>query len=686
MCGIAGFLPRHRLPAEQLRQRVRGMTAALVHRGPDDEGEFISPGIGLGMRRLSIIDIAGGRQPMVTEDGRLVLVFNGEIYNYRTLRGALEADGCAFRTDSDTEVVLRLLERHGRDGVQQLEGMFCYALWNTQSQELTLARDWLGQKSLYWVDTPDGFAFASEIKALLTLPGVTRRLDVTTLSHYMSLRYLPGEGTFFQGIHKLPAAQEMTVTRQGRTQRELWRAAYQPKHALTEKQIVDRLDDLLAGVVAEHLMSEVPLGAFLSGGIDSSLVVRYASRALREPLSTFAVGVHEEGQSELPWARQVAEICGTRHTETIVEPDLAGLTPRMVAALDEPVDPFGAGVYVVSQVARRSVTVALGGDGGDELFAGYDRYKGQRLAELYSHMPVALRHGLLRPLIRRIPDSYGYNSVPAKLRWLDEMADTTGFERYADSVSYLRFPHELKAELFTADYWPVLEQAASEHLLRHYFDDGCASAFLDQMLNVDCQTRLSENQLPTVDRMSMAHSLELRCPFLDRRVAEFAMRIPAGLKLKKGRIKYVTRALAARYLPDSIVNRPKKGFGFPLALWLKGPLAGLMQATIDESRFVAAGLFRRDTLQRLQNEHVSGQLDHNYRLWMFFNLEVFWRHYIDGDEISVIENWIEESRSRTRSGKLRWNGATEDTGRWLVGKAGEIGGGAPQRPKTTPPR
>ena len=644
MCGIAGFLPRHALAEAELRQRVVVMTRALVHRGPDDEGYFVTADAGLGMRRLSIIDRAHGQQPMASDDGRLVLVFNGEIYNYRSLRRALEADGVRFRTDSDTEVVLRVLERDGPDGARRLEGMFCYALWNTRDRQLTLARDWLGQKSLYWVETAEGLAFASEIKALLTLPEVPRRLDVATLSHYMSLRYLPGEGTFFEGIRKLPAAHEMTVAAGRRVLRELWRPAYEPKHALSEAQILDRLDELLAGVVEEHLMSEVPLGAFLSGGIDSSLVVHYASRALQEPLSTFAVGVHDEGQSELPWAKQVADICRTRHTETIVEPDLAALTPRMVAALDEPVDPFGAGVYVVSEVARRHVTVALGGDGGDELFAGYDRYKGQRLAEWYAHVPAVLRHKLLRPAFRAIPDSFGYNTFTAKLRWLDGMADSSGFQRYADSVAYLRFPQGIKAQLFTGEYWPALERSASELLLREYFDDGCAHAFVDKMLHVDCRTRLTENQLPTVDHMSMAHSLELRSPFLDRRVAEFAMRIPAGLKLRKGRIKYVTRQLAARYLPDSIVNRPKKGFGFPLALWLRGPLRGLMQRVIRESRFVQAGLFRADALQRMHDEHTAGRVDHNYRLWMIFNLEIFWRHYLGGESVHDLEQWVGDAR------------------------------------------
>ena len=390
MCGIAGFLPRSPMSPERLQALVRNMANTLVHRGPDDQGEYVDPHIGLGARRLAIIDREHAHQPMSNDDGSLVLIYNGEIYNYRTLRTALAAEGCHFRTSSDTEVLLRVLERYGSAGIQRLEGMFAFALWNARERQLLLARDWLGQKSLYTVETPEGFAFASEIKALLQVPGVVPRLDLLHLSHYMTLRYLPGTGTLFQGVQKLPAGHILEVGGTDKSLRELWRPAYEPKHALDEPEILDQLDGLLARVVDEHLMSEVPLGAFLSGGIDSSLVVAYASRALPEPLTTFSVGVSDAEQNELPWARQIAERFHTNHTETIVDLDLAVLTARMTAALEEPVDPFGAGVYIVSEAACRQVTVALGGDGGDELFAGYDRYKGQALAELYALLPIAL--------------------------------------------------------------------------------------------------------------------------------------------------------------------------------------------------------------------------------------------------------------------------------------------------------
>jgi len=644
MCGIAGILPHRPTDPAQLTAAIERMVAALVHRGPDDQGTFVTHDVALGMRRLSIIDVAHGQQPMRSADGRYALVFNGEIYNHELLRKELEQAGRRFATHCDTEVVLAAFENWGESGLKRLEGMFSVAVWDQVGRSLVLARDWLGQKSLYWTDCRLGLAFASEIKALLTLPGVERKLDVQALSHYMSLRYLPGEATFFSGVSKIPAAHAMRWRGGERSATRLWTPGYEPKSQLSEERLLSEFDELMRTVVGQHLMSEVPLGAFLSGGIDSSLVVAYAAQLLSEPLRTFSIGVDHESQSELPWAEIVADRYATRHFETIVQPDLAGLAPRMVAAMEEPVDPFACGVYVVSEVASKHVTVALGGDGGDELFAGYDRYKGQELAELYAHVPQALRHTLLRPLIRRFPDNFGYNTFANKLRWLDQMADRGGVERYAESAAFLRFPHWRKQALFTQQAWSRVQGTASEQLLETYFADGSAANHLDRMLHADCMTRLADHQLPITDKMSMAHSLELRNPFLDRRIAEFAMRIPAGLKLRSGRIKCFTRKLGERYLPRDLLYRSKQGFGFPIALWLRGELRPLLQQLVDESHVVAAGIFRAEEIQRLADEHLSGVTDHNYRLWMIFNIDVFFRHYIEGESIASLEEWIGASR------------------------------------------
>lgn len=644
MCGIVGIVPREPGDPAELERVVRRMAAAIVHRGPDDDGFHVTPHVALGMRRLQIIDIEGSRQPMATADGRLTLVYNGEIYNFRRLREELGGDA-AFRTRGDTEVVLRALDTWGVDGVGRLEGMFAFAAWDQAARTLTLARDWLGQKSIYHAETELGWIFASEIKALIASGLLRLRPDLDALSCYMSLRYLPGERTLFEGVHKLPAAHLMTVGPGGRELRRLWIPRYEPKFAGSEAELLDRLDALLTEVVGEHLISDVPLGAFLSGGIDSSLVVAYAARIAGDRLATFSVGVHDASQSELPWARRVAERYRTDHHERIVEPDLARATPAMVASLEEPVDPFAAGVHIVSQATAERVTVALGGDGGDELFAGYDRYIGQQLAEAYAHLPAPLRRRVLRPLFRLVPESFGYKSFATKLRWLDRMAERGGVERYAESAAFLRFPHELKSELFAEPVWRQIGVRASERLLEQYFGDGSATAFVDRMLHTDCMTRLMDHQLPIVDRMSMAHSLEARNPFLDRRVAELAFTIPAPWKMKSRRIKYVTRKLGERYLDRDLLYRKKQGFGFPLALWIRGELRGLLTRTVDESRMAAAGIFRREAMQRLLREHVEGGIDHNFRLWMLFNLELWYRHFVDGESVASLEGWVDRAKA-----------------------------------------
>jgi asparagine synthase (glutamine-hydrolysing) len=645
MCGIVGIVPRSPRDPEQLEAMVRRMAASIVHRGPDDEGFFVTPDVALGIRRLSIIDVAGGHQPIATTDGAMTIVFNGEIYNFRSLRAELERSGRAFRTNSDTEVALAAVEVWGPEGIRRLEGMFALAIWDRRTRTLTLARDWLGQKSIYYAEVETGWVFASEIKALLALDLLPRRMNLEALSHYMSLRYLPDRNTLFEGISKVPAAHRVEVDATRRRFERYWKPAYEPKWKEGEAEVLEGLDGVLKQVVPEHLISEVPLGAFLSGGIDSSLVVAYASLASSEPVRTFSIGVNDESQSELPWARKVAQQYRTRHTEKVVEPDLARISPAMVAALEEPVDPFAAGVYIVSEITSKEVTVALGGDGGDELFAGYDRYLGQQLAETFASLPGPLRRKVLRPLFRLVPESFGYKSFATKLRWLDEMAEKGGVARYAESAAFLRFPHALKGALFEEGLWRRLEPGASETLLETYFADGSATAFVDKMLHADLMTRLADHQLPIVDRMAMAHSLEVRNPFLDHRVAEFAMRIPAEWKMKARRIKYVTRKLGERYLSRELLYRKKQGFGFPLALWFRGALKGLMLKTVQESHLAADGIFRRDGMSRLVEEHLGGRIDHNYRLWMIFNLELWYRHFMEREPVPRLDEWVDRSRA-----------------------------------------
>ncbi len=644
MCGIAGLVPRRPSDPESLGRVVRRMADALFHRGPNDDGYLTTPDVALGMRRLSIIDVAGSKQPISTPDGRWTIVFNGEIYNFREVRDELSKAGDVFRTQGDTEVVLHAHVRWGADGIRKLEGMFAFAIWDETEKKLTLARDWLGQKSIVYAETELGWLFASEVKGLLASGLVRPAIDLETLSHSMSLRYLPGTGTLFAGISKVPPAHLVEITAAGRTFTRLWTPAYEPKWKYSEEETLDRLDDLMKRVVAQHLMSEVPLGAFLSGGIDSSTVVAYAARALEEPLRTFSIGVNVDAQSELPWAREVAERYRTKHFEKIVEPDLAMLAPRMVHAMDEPVDPFAAGVYTVSKITAEQVTVALGGDGGDELFAGYDRYVGQQLAEMVSRIPGALRRPAFAAALAVVPEKFGYKSLKTKLRWLDRMAQKSGVERYAESAAFLRFPHAMKAALFAPDAWKAIAAKESEPLLHEFFRDGCAKEFVDKMLHADCMTRLAEHQLPIVDRMSMAFSLEARNPFLDRRVAEFAMRIPASWQMKNRRIKYVLRKLGERSLSKELLYRKKQGFGFPLALWFREELRPLITRVVEESRLAEAGLFRREEMRRLVEEHVGGSVNHDFRLWMIFNLEIWHRHFFEGASVEALEEWVGRMR------------------------------------------
>jgi len=646
MCGIVGIVPKDKTDPEKLSSIVKTMSDAITHRGPDDEGFLVLPNIALGMRRLSIIDVAGGHQPMLSSSGNKTIVFNGELYNYKTLRKELEAKGVSFKTTSDTEVVLEAIDAWGEQALKRLEGMFGLAVWDHQKDSLLISRDWTGQKSIYFAETSLGLMFASEIKALLATKLIKRELNIQAMSHYMSMRYLPNEMTFFAGINKLPASHYMTVTKNDRQTECFWERSYQPKHKLSETDLLDELDCIMENVVAEHLMSDVPIGAFLSGGIDSSLVVAYASKAMQEPLKTYSIGVNDDSQSELPWAKEVAERYQTNHLETIAEPDLAKLAPTVVHAMEEPADPLAFGNYVVSKVASEHVTVALGGDGGDEIFSGYDRYKGQQIAEIYGHLPAFLRHKLIRPMINMVPESFGYKSFATKLRWVDKMADSSGFERYADSAAFLRFPHPSKEKLFTDSAWSNISAQRSEELLRKYFEGDSAEAFIDKMLHADLSTRMADHQLPIVDKMSMAHSLEVRSPFLDRRVVDFAMKIPASWQMKGRRLKYIPRKLGERYLSKELLYRKKQGFGFPLALWFRNALKPLIQQVVDESYMVKDGIFQRDYMQTIVNEHVDGGIDHNYRLWMLFNIELFYRHYIREESIESLDEWVSKALPR----------------------------------------
>lgn len=629
MCGIAGILsPGH-------QDRIRPVTRRMTYRGPDDEGYYSDAHVSLGQRRLAIIDLEGGRQPLANEDGTLQLVSNGEIYNSPELRRELEAKGHRFGTRTDVECLLHLYEEEGPACVKRLRGMFAFAIWDARKRTLFMARDQMGQKPLFYIDHPGGFAFASEVKSLLATGLVEPAPDHDALWHYMSLRFVPDRHTFFHQVQKLPAAHWMLRSADGRLHSErYWQLDFRHKLSGTEDELVDRLDRELNEAVKLHLLSDVPVGTFLSGGIDSSLVTAIMAKITGRPFPTFSIGVREQGFNELPWARKVVERYGLEGHEKVVEARLVDLMPTMIHHMDEPSDPFGVGVYLVSREAARHVKVVLSGDGGDENFAGYDRFAGQRLVDFYAWLPAALRRRLIGPLIERVPESFAYKSVAGKLKWLHAMSFHDHGARYAHSMSFLRFTDEHKRLLFTPRTQAALgDPDSSARILTHYNSEHAVD-FVDRMLYTDLMTRMPDHLLTISDRMAMAHSLEARPPLIDHRITELAASLPGNVKLKGRSLKHVLRRVSERYLPRELIYRPKQGFGFPIGIWLRTDLKHLTRnLLLRDSRMIAGGIFDAAYVRRLVDEHQEGKADHNFRLWILLNVEIWHRLYFEGETV-----------------------------------------------------
>jgi asparagine synthase (glutamine-hydrolysing) len=627
------------------------MTDIMAHRGPDDEGFWSDEKIALGQRRLSIIDLECGRQPMSNEDGSLVLVCNGEIYNSPSLREELSRRGHVFKTRSDVEVILHLYEEAGAQCVKRLRGMFGFALWDGKTNTLMLARDHLGQKPVFFYHGEKGFAFASEVKGVLESRLVERRIDMEALWHYMSLRFVPNRMTLFEGVQKLPAASYL-LYRDGKvTVERYWSLDYRNKLAGDEREIEEQLNDLLVETVKMHLLSDVRVGAFLSGGIDSSTIAAIMARVSDSRIPTFSIGVRESDFNELPFARKVAQRYGAEHHEWVVEADIVHLIPKMVWHMDEPSDPFGVGVYLVSKLTRQHVKVSLGGDGGDELFAGYDRFLGNRLADFYCVLPEWFRKTVMGRLARAVPDSYGYKSLAQKLRWMNDMSFMSSGTRYAESMSFLRFTNEAKSQLFTDAAKSAVGQPDSTEKVLKFFEAECVSELVDRMLYTDVMTRLPDHLLVILDRMAMAHGLEGRSPYVDYKMMEFAASIPAGLKLKGRKLKYILRRVASRYLPDDLIGRRKQGFGFPLAEWMRNELSGFIRGLMSESRFVEQGIFDRNEIQSILDEHIGGKRDHNFRIWILINLEFWYRLFFEGQTVEELRELTDRLLTRRATRK-----------------------------------
>ena len=638
MCGIFGQLAVGGVSAESLERMGR----VLVHRGPDDVGTFVDGPIGLGNRRLSIIDIEGGRQPISNEDGTVWIVFNGEIYNYRGLRQELLARGHRFNTSTDTEVIVHLYEDEGVDCVQRLEGMFAFAIWDAPRQRLFLARDKLGQKPLYYYHRPGLFMFGSEIKAILETHAFEPEPNPVAMHHYLSLRFVPPPDTMFRDIRKLPAAHTLVLEGGTLTVDRYWELRYGPKLKIGSRDAVAALDEVLGDAVESHLVADVQVGALLSGGLDSGLITALMSTRSKDRVSTFSVGVSEDDWNELPYARAVAQRYGTDHHDVVVRPNPLEILPTLIWHLDEPSDPSAACKYFVAQEAAKHVKVVLGGDGGDEMLGGYDRYVGNRLMRYYCLLPKGLRGQVSRRLMSWVPESFTYKSLASKLRWLDQMASASEDQRYAASVNFFRFDERTKGRLYTSEFATRVSELDSIDYIASVFNNAPVDDLVDRMLYTDTHTQLAEHGCMIVDRTTMAFGLESRSPFLDRRVAEFCASLPTNLKIRQHRLRYLERELAKKYLPPEVVVRPKQGFGLPLGYWFQGALGELTAELFRGSSLAEAGYLERDGMLSVLEDHRQRGIDHSHRLWILLNLEIWHRIFIEGEGIGTVMELVRE--------------------------------------------
>jgi asparagine synthase (glutamine-hydrolysing) len=620
MCGFAAwFDPEGRPPDPAWLQAA---AAALAHRGPDEVGYHAENGVGLAFRRLSIVDLATGSQPLANEDGAVRIVYNGEIYNHADLRGELQRRGHRYRTQSDTESIVHGYEEWGEDVVTRLRGMFALAVWDRSRRRLFVARDRLGIKPLYWTIAEGCFVCASEIKALFAFPGVRRAVRLPGVVEHLTLRYTAAPLTLFEGIEKLPPAHYLAVDARGRTSRRYWRLEWEPKLELSREQALEELERRLDESVRLRLMSDVPLGALLSGGVDSSLVVALMSRMVGRPVQTFAVGFEAAGRwSELPYARRVAEHCGTEHREIMVTAaDVARELPRLVWHQDEPLsEPAAIPTYLVSRLARESVTVVLTGEGGDELFAGYPKYAAEPLARRLSSLPAPLRRALLDGWIERLPFGFRRLQVVARsARFRDEAERLAAWFAGLAGADRERL---LSAGLRAHQGAAVLPFALA-------LDAGVRRP-LDRMLDLDLRLWLPDDLLMKMDKMSMAASVEARVPLLDHPLVEWAARLPDRFKLRGWTGKVLLKSLARRHVPRLVVDRPKVGFAVPLSPWFRGPLRELLVDTLLSPACLGRGYYDHAAVRAMVDDHLQARRDRARELWTMLTLELWHQAFID---------------------------------------------------------
>jgi len=639
VCGIHGIFDFSGAPVDA--RLLGAMGRVTVHRGPDDEGHYAEGNCAIGMRRLSIIDLAGGHQPISNADGTLWVVCNGEIYNFRELRRELEAKGHRFKTQSDTEVLVHAYAAHGDAFVTRLNGMFGFALWDARKRRLLIGRDRLGIKPLYYLNDGRRLAFASEAKSLLELPGMKPEVDPTALRAYLELGYVPAPLSMFRGIGKLPIGSLMSVTREGVDVQSYWTPPSSVDPAPTVEDWTHRVRERMEESVRMQMVSDVPIGAFLSGGIDSSAVLAFMAKHSVSPVRTYSIGFEggaaEQHYNELPYARQVATQFRSDHHEILVRPDVVGLLPKLLWHMDEPIaDSAFVTTYLVAEFARHEVTVILSGVGGDELFGGYRRYLGEQYMKYFGLLPGPLRRAAVA-LADRLPS--------------DRHSSLLNLSRYAKHfLGAADLPFEERYRAYVGVFGPeevdhLLAAASGKRIdaLGAAFEAATGTDPINRMFTVDALTQLPDDLLLLTDKMTMATSLECRVPLLDHELVELAACIPGSVKVAAGELKRLMKMALDGVLPREILNRSKRGFGAPMGAWLKSELLDLLESALSRESIESRGFLRYAPIRRLIDDHRANRVDGTDRLLALLNFEIWCRVYLDGRASQDVSEQLKEA-------------------------------------------
>lgn len=627
MCGIAGFINRNGGPVD--RPVLEAMNRAIAHRGPDDDGFYINENVGLAMRRLSIIDLAGGQQPMHNSDGSKWIVFNGEIYNYQELRSTLDQIGHKFYTNSDTEAIVHLYDEYGEHCVDHLRGMFAFAIWDERDKSLFLARDRVGKKPLLYSHQPNGdLIFGSEFQALLRHPSIGREIDHDAIDNYFSYLCIPAPQTAYKQIRKLEPAHWLRWKDGQIETKRYWTPDFSRKIKISEKEAIEETTRILRESTKLRLISEVPLGAFLSGGVDSSTVVALMAQESSTPVKTFSIGFDEQDFSELKYARRVAEHIGAEYNEFIVRPNALEVLPTLVEHYGEPFgDASAIPTYYVSKETRKHVTVALNGDGGDESFAGYERHSAMLIAEKYRRIPALFRKAFVEAPVNLYPTSELKRSRFRDAKRFLQAASLPKTERYFRWMS--TFDREAKKRLYTPEFADAVSSQNPSNVMDKWFAKANGSGILDATLLSDMMTYLPNDLLVKVDIASMANSLEARSPFLDHKVIEFAASLPENLKMQRFQTKSLLKKVAARLVPPEVVYRRKMGFGVPVGKWFRGEMKEFVRDVLLSQKALARGITEPEVVRRYVLEHTNGERDHQFQLWTLLMLELWFQRFID---------------------------------------------------------